>query len=103
MKLLAVMNLIRAEYGLPMYVTSGFRTPQEEMRVDPAHPNSLHTMGAAVDIYDADPERRLWNWCLEHIDLLIEVGVWLEDRLYSKSHVHFQVWPPASGKRIFIP
>lgn len=102
-KLLAVMNVIRAEYGLPMRVTSGFRTHEDEMRIDPAHPKSLHTVGAAVDIYDPDPERRLWNWCVEHMDLLVELGVYLEDRLYSPSHVHFQIWPPHSGNRIFKP
>lgn len=102
-KLLAVMNVIRAEYGLLMRVTSGFRTHEMEMRIDPMHPNSLHTVGAAVDIYDPDPDRRLWNWCIGHMDLLVELGVYLEDRLYSHNHVHFQIWPPASGTRIFRP
>lgn len=102
-RLLAKMNVIRAEYGLPMQVTSGFRTHEDEMRIDPAHPNSLHTSGAAVDIYDPDPDKRLWNWCIEHMDLLVELGVYLEDRLYSQSHVHFQIWPPRSGNRIFRP
>lgn len=102
-KLIIVMNKIRAEYGMPMRVTSGFRSQEDEKRIDPAHPNSLHTMGLAVDIEDPDPERRLWNWCIERMDFLIEVGAWLEDRLYSKNHVHFQVFPPASGNRVFIP
>ncbi len=95
------MNVIRAEYGLPMIVTSGFRTQAEEMRIDPAHPKSQHTKGAAIDIYD--PDKRLWNWCIEHMELLVEQGLYLEDRLYSPNHVHFQLWAPPSGKRIFIP
>lgn len=97
------MNVLRAEYGLPMRITSGFRSLEDEMRIDPAHPNSMHTRGAAVDIYDPDPEKRLWNWCIEHMGLLTELGLYIEDRLYSKNHVHFQSWAPLSGNRIFIP
>ena len=102
-RLLVVMNKIRAEYGLLMIVTSGFRGAADEKRIDPQHPNSLHTQGAACDILDPDPDKRLWNWCIENMSFLVEVGVWLEDRLYSASHVHFQIYPPASGNRIFIP
>jgi hypothetical protein len=102
-KLLVVMNAIRAEYGLLMIVTSGFRTAEDEKRIDPAHPESMHTKGAAVDIYDPDPEKRLWQWCMAHMEFLVEKGVWLEDRLYTPNHVHFQIWPPASGNRIFKP
>ena len=101
--LLITMNKVRAAYGLPMRVTSGFRTEADEKRIDPAHPNSLHTKGAAVDIYDPDPEKRFWVWCIANMDLLVEFGVWLEDRLYSPNHVHCQIWPPASGARIFRP
>lgn len=86
-----------------MQVTSGFRTAEEEMRIDPQHPNSMHTKGAAVDIADPDPERRLWTWCIDHLDLITEIGLWLESRVYSASHVHFQIYPPESGHRIFIP
>ncbi len=102
-RLLSVMNRVRAEYGMPMYVTSGFRTQADEQRIDPQHPNSLHTKGAAVDIYDPDPERRLWHWCIEHMHLLVEIGAWLEDRLYSAGHVHFQIQAPPSGNRVFRP
>lgn len=101
--LIVKLNRVRAEYGLPMRITSGFRTQEDEERIDPLHPNSLHTKGCAVDIYDPDPEKRFWNWCIENMDLLVEIGVWLEDRLYTLNHVHLQTWPPTSGNRIFIP
>lgn len=101
--LLIVMNRIRAEYGMPMRITSGFRSYDEEMRIDPQHPDSLHTRGMAVDVYDPDPERHIWTWCVDHLDFLVEQGVWLESRVYSKDHVHFQTAAPHSGKRIFIP
>lgn len=97
------MNIVRVEYGLPMRITSGVRSQEEEMRIDPAHPDSAHTKGAAVDILDPDPDKRLWNWCLDHIDLMVELGLYLEDRLYSPNHVHFQWWAPLSGNRIFKP
>lgn len=102
-KLIVVMRCIRAEYGLPMRVTSGFRTQEDELRIDPAHPDSLHTKGAAVDIYDPDPDRRLWSWCIGQMEFLVKLGVWLEERLYTPNHVHFQIYPPRSGNRIFKP
>lgn len=102
-KLIAVMNRVRSEYGLLMIVTSGVRSLKDEMRIDPKHPDSNHVQAAACDIYDPDPEKRLWNWCVERIELLIELGLYLEDRLYSPNHVHFQIYPPKSGHRIFIP
>jgi hypothetical protein len=102
-KLLRVMNQIRAEYGTLMRVTSGFRTPEMEARIDPAHPRSAHTRGEAVDILDPSPENRLWNWCLDHLDLLEELGVYLESKTYCPMHVHFQTCPPSSGHRVFIP
>jgi len=100
-KLLAKMNVIRAEYGMPLRVTSGFRTREDEMRIDPAHPNSAHTRGEAVDILDTDG--RFWNWCVDHLELLAELGVYLESRAYTPTHVHLQICPPASGHRIFLP
>lgn len=97
------MNEVRAAYGLPMRVTSGFRTAEDQARVDPAHPQSMHTKGCAVDIYDPNPDKRLWEWCIEHMTLMVELGLYLEDKLYTPRHVHFQSVAPASGSRIFKP
>jgi uncharacterized protein YcbK (DUF882 family) len=102
-KLLHVMNQVRADYGLPMRVTSGFRTTEMEKRIDPVHPQSAHTRGEAVDILDPDPERRLWTWCIDNLEIITELGLYLESRVYSKNHVHFQTCPPESGNRVFIP
>ncbi len=101
--LLIVLNNIRAEYGLVMRITSGFRTHADELRIDPDHPDSLHTRGMAVDVYDPDPDRRFWTWCIDNLEFLIEQGVWLESRVYSAGHVHIQTAAPRSGERVFIP
>jgi len=101
--LLTKMNCIRAEYGLPMRISSGFRSASDEKRIDPMHPNSMHTRGLACDVLDPQPESRLWKWCIAHLNFLVELGVYLEDRDYTPNHVHFQVWPPYSGSRIFKP
>lgn len=102
-RLYLVMNLVRAEYGMPMRITSGVRSVEDEKRIDPAHPHSQHLQAAACDIYDPDPDRRLWNWCIEHLDFITELGLFLESRVYSTNHVHFQIIPPHSGQRIFVP
>lgn len=110
-RLLEVMNVVRAEYGHPMIVTSGVRTLADQKRIDakrivggkPAGPRlgSAHLKGAAVDIWDRDGE--LWTWCLDHLDRLTQLGLYLEDRTRTPAWVHFQTIAPRSGNRIFLP
>lgn len=100
-KLFIAMNKIRALYGKPMIVTSGVRTQQMQMRINPSNPHSAHLAGAAVDIND--PDKDLWGWCLDNINIIIECGLYLENRLSHSRHTHFQILPPKSGSRIFNP
>lgn len=102
-ELFLVMSHIEAEYGKPLVVTSGFRSVEDETRIDPSHPGSMHTEGAACDILDPDDTSPLWSWIMMNLDLMIELDVYLEDRNSCKAHCHFQIFPPASGKLIFKP
>lgn len=104
--LLERMNVIRKAYGRPMLVTSGLRSIGDQTRIDhsqgrKARLKSNHLAGAACDIWDRD--RTLWNWCIDNMKLLEQVGLWLEDKSRTPSWVHFQIYPPASGNRIFLP
>lgn len=98
---LEVFNKVRAAYNKPMTVASGFRPPSVNAGTANAAPNSAHCIALAIDIRDTDGA--LWNWCLQNLQLMKDLGFFLEDRRYTPSWVHFGLLKPASGKRIFIP
>ena len=104
------VNKVRVKWGKPMTVTSGLRTMEDHLRIykqkgitDPAKipMKSRHLIGAAVDI--SDPKQELQKWCLENEKFLEEVQLWMEDFSATKNWVHFQIFPPQSGKRWFLP
>lgn len=108
--LLARINQIRAIWGNPMTVTSGLRTVEDQLRIyaakgitDPAKipMGSEHLKGGAVDIYD--PDKSLQAWCKDNVSVLEQVQFWMEDFSATPNWVHFQVVPPKSGQRWFMP
>lgn len=96
--LLEKINKIRMLYGKPMIVTSGLRSIADQARINPGAPKSKHLIGAAVDIAD---DGSLYKWLKSNPELLIEVGLWCEER--QGPWQHFQCIPPNSGNRWFIP
>lgn len=103
--LLEKMNKVRSAYNIPMIVTSGLRSQEQQDGLIAAGksnaPHSKHLTGQACDIADAD--RNLTQWVQDNMDLMIEIGLWFEDFNSTPTWVHFQVVSPASGKRVFIP
>jgi len=95
------MNVVRAKYGKPMKVASGWRPPSINDSTANAAKTSKHLFGLACDVQDLDGQ--LWKWCLENLDLMQELGIYLEDRRWTPTWVHFGLGPPGSLKRIFIP
>jgi len=53
-----VMDKIRAEYGMPIYITSGYRTPEHNKKVGGVA-NSQHIYGEACDFTGRDFRRLL--------------------------------------------
>lgn len=105
--LLERINLIRAEWGRPMTVTSGFRTMADHLRIyrqkgifnEKLVPmKSRHLIGAAVDILDVSGE--LMKWLLEDESRLERAELWCEKN--TSGWVHFQIFPPKSGERWFV-
>lgn len=108
------MNQVRSLWGRPMLCTSGFRSLQDHLRIysqiahrkgvpfDPKKVpmGSAHLKACAVDILDEGGE--LMKWCRANEDKLTEIGLWIEDDT-SVPRVHFQTYPPASGRRFFKP
>jgi uncharacterized protein YcbK (DUF882 family) len=108
--LLEKINKIRDLWGKPMTVTSGYRSKEDQIRVYAAKGitdiskipmGSQHLRGAAVDIFD--PKQEMQAWVLNNVNILEEVGLWMEDFSATKNWLHFQIFPPRSGKRFFMP
>lgn len=95
------VNIIRAAYGKPLHVTSGFRDPARNSAAGGAI-KSKHLIGCAVDFRDNAPHE-FWNWCLTNLPLFVSTGLWLEDKRHTKTWLHVQIQAPRSGSRIFIP
>lgn len=112
--LLKSINVIRAAWGKPMRVTSGFRSIQHHidiyrtiaLRKKKPFSNlqvpmgSRHLTGEAVDI--ADPDGSLHDFVSNNVELLEKAGLWCEVK-DDTPRVHFQIKPPKSGLRFFKP
>lgn len=100
-KLLIPINELRYKYGKAMVVSSGWRPPAVNEATSNAAKKSNHLMGLAVDIRDVDGKLR--DWCIENLEFIASLGLFLEDFRWTRGWVHFQCVPPGSGKRVFIP
>jgi hypothetical protein len=99
--LLGKLNRVREAYGFPMMVTSGLRSLEKQMEVNPEAPKSHHLTGEAADILDQSG--KLKAWVKDNLTLIESIGLWMEDFKYTENWVHFQICPPRSGHRFFIP
>lgn len=109
--LLNRINIVRAEYGKPMTVSSCYRTKQRQLDIyrakgvpDSKIPmSSQHLSFFAVDI--ADPSGELYKWLQSHPEVLEKADMYCE--LGTVGWVHLQCNPFASykpgGSRWFNP
>lgn len=100
-KLLIPLNQVRAAWNQPMTVNSGWRPAEINGSTPGAAAHSKHMLGLAADIADADGS--LWAWVLQNLQLMKDLGFYMEDKRWCPGWVHFGLGAPASGKRIFIP
>lgn len=95
--------LSRAGYKV-IKITSGFRPKSYNKQIG-GSPTSKHCYGQAIDLWD--PDKSLGHWCLENLNTLEELGLYMED--LSTTHkdphrwVHLTYVAPKSGKRVFLP
>lgn len=80
-ELLVAVNKLRDLWGRPMIVTSGWRSPEEQVQINPQAPHSNHCLGYAVDV--ADPDGTL-NEFVHDLDdnnrkVLEDMGLWFEN------------------------
>lgn len=108
-ELLKRVNVLRAAWGRPMIVTSGYRSLQEHLNIyfkkgitdrKKIPMGSAHLTGQAIDIYD--PGLKLTAWLKENdSSRLIEVDLYCEEG--NSNWVHFTTRRPGSGRRWFLP
>lgn len=100
-RLMEVQNAIG--YGLK--INSGLRDQaQQNELIKQGKSNAIHSKhlaGAAADIND--PDGSIAEWVKNNLKLMEVIGLWMEDFEHTKGWVHFQMMPPHSGKRVFIP
>jgi hypothetical protein len=82
-------------------VTSGWRPAQVNASIHNAAPRSHHMRCNAIDLYD--PEGVLDDWCMDNLDALMDLGLYLEHPSATKGWCHLQAVAPRSGKRVFYP
>lgn len=91
------------------HVASGWRPSGINSRTSNAAALSPHLRAQGVDLQDIIGTRALACWCLVNRDALIQVGIWMErpqwtcGRNNDDPWVHWQIVPPKSGRRFFIP
>jgi hypothetical protein len=84
---------------------SGWRPGSVNAAVSGAAARSRHITAEAVDI--PDPDGLLADWCMDNLDVLKEIGVWIEHPSWTKGWLHVQIVPPGNPPRpqvrVFIP
>lgn len=60
---------------------------------------SKHLSGQAIDVRDVD--KLFQNWCMANLDVLEELGLWMEHPRDTPTWCHLQTVPPRSGRRVF--
>ncbi len=101
------ITALEAAIGQCQQLTSGYRRLSDNLAAGGAS-HSLHMECAAADL--ADPDGALWQWCLENMHVLNKIGLWVEHPNWTHSRtdpakrwVHFQIFAPHSGNRVFVP
>lgn len=107
------LNILRAVYGKPIYINSGYRTKEDQIRIYtsrnpltmglglPIPMESLHLCGAAADLHD--PDGMLKKWIFQQKDLYERLDLYFEDFDHTPTWLHVQIYPPKSLKRYFLP
>lgn len=82
-------------------VSSGWRPSGINRATPGAAIRSKHLTAQACDIFDPDGD--LDDWCMDHLEILERLELWLEHPSATKGWCHLQTVAPRSGKRVFYP
>ena len=102
------VNLLLTEAQICTAVSSGYRPAAINAVTPGAAKRSKHMDCNACDLADASGS--LDAWCKAHLDVLAEIGLWLEHPSATRNPArfghgwcHVQRVPPKSGNRVFYP
>lgn len=99
--LLVKLNKFRAEYGIPMYVVSGYRTPEINDATSNSGKKSAHLTCQACDFSDSD--NKIKEFIVKDPDILVRCDLYMEAPESTPTWTHLSNRPPKSGNRIFKP
>ncbi len=99
--LISKVNVLLGQFGESRAITSGWRPVMVNKVIPGAAIMSNHTKCQAVDLYD--PDGSLDTWCMNNLDKLAQIGLWLEHPSATKNWCHLQSVPPRSNVRVFYP
>lgn len=97
-RLLLSLNRLRAYYGKPMVVSSGYR-PGKYNKAAGGAAKSAHLTCEACDFRDIDGSLDLW--CMANQDKLEECGLWLEHPDATSGWCHLDI--RKRNNRVFRP
>lgn len=95
------VNRLLKRAGLTRKISSGWRPEAVNAAVPGAAKGSKHISCLAIDLEDRDG--KLDAWCMAHLEVLAEIGLWLEHPDATPDWCHLQTLPPRSGNRVFEP
>jgi hypothetical protein len=102
--LLSRVNWLFGSLEIHAKVSSGYRPSAINKKVNGAK-NSAHISCQAIDV--SDPGGMLAAKMLDHLDLLEECGLYLENPKFTVRNgiewIHLQSRAPGSGSRVFNP
>ena len=99
-ELIRRVNAFLAGYAKPVIVNSGYRSPEINASTSNASAKSWHLQCAAVDLAD---DGSLRDYCIKNLEAASRLGIWFEDWRWTPTWTHMQIYPPTSGRRIFVP
>lgn len=84
------------------FVSSGWRPGAVNDATCNASATSKHISARACDLRDT-ADRALARWCMNNLDALTKIGLWMEDPQWTPTWVHLQTIAPNSGMRVYRP
>lgn len=95
------VNELLSRFGEYRSCNSGFRTIEDQKRINPKSMKSNHLKAAAIDLEDNN--RKLQKWITKNAHVLEEIGLYCEAFAHTPTWVHCQIVSPKSNKRFFTP
>ena len=102
-----VLEVVRAHFGMPIYISSGYRCPRLNAAVGGAM-TSQHMRGQAADIYIKNPEmplKAVFDWMVKNCDydqIIWETrkngSKWIHVSYVSSQRNRKQAWTCSDGK-----